>query len=152
MNDTLLSILPLAGRGYCCSQILGLLALEAQGRENPDLVRALGGLCLGLGGCEGTCGILTGGCCVLALYTGKGADAEQPVDRADLARSEFVDWFTQRVTQAYGGVSCGAILGAGAECGKPDPQRCGGLLAEAWDRILVLLDGLGLDPAVPRGS
>ena len=34
MNPTLLEILPLAHKGYCCSQILVLLALAAQGRDD----------------------------------------------------------------------------------------------------------------------
>jgi len=37
MSEYLLDILPLAAKGYCCSQILGLLALQAQGAENPGL-------------------------------------------------------------------------------------------------------------------
>jgi hypothetical protein len=146
MSDTLMRVLPLAGRGYCCSQILGLLALEAQGRDNPDLVRALGGLCHGQGG--GTCGILTGGACVLALYLGKGADQEEPVERADLVQAEFLDWFRGRVEGQYGGITCAAILGE--EGGKPDVSRCGDLLAGAWDCILGLLTAQGLDPSLPR--
>jgi len=40
IDQTSLRMMQLAGQGYCCSQILILLALEGMGRENPDLVRA----------------------------------------------------------------------------------------------------------------
>ena len=129
MSQYLLDILPLAAKGYCCSQILALLSLSAQGSSNPGLVRALGGLCHGMGQCGLTCGVLTGGACVLSHYLGKGADDESPSDKADLAISEFVDWFTARTAQ-YGGTTCADILG---ECyqEKPDMSRCGELIGEA---------------------
>ncbi|MDY0307076.1 MAG: DVU_1555 family C-GCAxxG-C-C protein [Desulfovibrio aminophilus] len=148
MSDILLDILPLAGKGYCCSQILGLLALRAQGRENPDLIRSLSGLCHGMGQSGGACGILSGGCCVLGLYLGKGSDDEAPLEQAELAVATFVDWFTERAVPQYGGITCAAILGD--DGGKPDVSRCGQLLADAWARILLLLTEQGLDPAVPR--
>lgn len=148
MSEYLLDILPLAAKGYCCSQILGLLGLQAQGAENPGLIRGLGGLCHGMGQCGRTCGVLTGGACVLSLYLGKGADGETPSDKADLAVSEFVDWFTER-TAEYGGTACADILG---ECfdQKPDLSRCAQLIGEAWGQILTILTGLGVDPSEAR--
>jgi hypothetical protein len=148
MNQRLLDILPLAAKGFCCSQILGLLALRAQGVENPGLVRALGGLCHGLGQCGLTCGLLTGGACVLSYFLGKGSDEELPADTADLAVSEFVDWFTER-TREYGGTACADILGQRPD-GKPDMSRCAALIGESWDAILTILTGLGVDPTEVR--
>lgn len=150
MSDdaTLLEILPLAARGYCCSQILGLLALQAQGREDADLIRALGGLCHGVAESGGACGILTGGACVLNLYVGRGADHETPHERAALVLSSFADWFIERSTGQYGGSTCAAILGEGA--GKPDVSRCGGLLAEAWAMLVATLADNGIDVSVGR--
>jgi len=148
MEGYLLSVMPLAMKGYCCSQILGLLALNAQGAEDSDLVRSLGGLCHGMGQCGQTCGVLTGGCCVLSLYLGKGADMETASDKADLAISEFVDWFRERTTP-FGGINCGDILG---ECPdeKPDLGRCATLLGEAWGQILTILTEMGIDPCEPK--
>lgn len=146
MSTSALDILPLAARGYCCSQILLLLALEAQGLEDRLAVRAVSGLCNGLGQSGACCGILTGGCCALALYLGKGADDELTQDRADLIYAEYVEWFRNRVTPEYGDVTCDAILRGG----KPDASLCGGLLAEAWDRILNVLAENGIDPSAPR--
>lgn len=148
MSQYLLDILPLAAKGYCCSQMLGLLALEAQGTRNPGLVRALGGLCHGMGQCGRTCGVLTGGTCVLSLYLGKGDDAETASDKADLAVSEFVEWFTGR-TEQYGGTTCADILGECLET-KPDVSRCADLVGEAWGQILTILTDLGVDPSAPR--
>lgn len=148
MSEYLLDILPLAAKGYCCSQMLGLLALAAQGAENPGLIRGLGGLCHGMGQCGRTCGVLTGGACVLSYYMGKGADDETPSEKTDLAVSEFVDWFTER-TGEFGGTACADILG---ECpdGKPDMNRCAQLIGEAWGQILTTLTGLGVDPTEAR--
>ena len=148
MSNFLMDILPFAAKGYCCSQILGLLALEAQGRENAGLVRALGGLCHGMGQCGLTCGVLTGGACVLSFYLGKGADSQSASEKADLAVSEYADWFTERTAQ-YGGTSCAHILGECAQ-DKPDMSRCASLIAQAWERILVALDAMGIDPSQPR--
>lgn len=148
MDQALLDILPLASRGYCCSQILGLLALSAQGREDANLVRALGGLCHGVAESGGTCGILTGGACVLSLYVGRGADSEIPHERAALVLSTFADWFVERTTGEFGGSTCSAILGEG----KPDVSRCGGLLAEAWAMLVSILADNGLDIAVGRDA
>lgn len=154
MDETLMDILPLAAQGFCCSQIVGLLALRAQGRENPELVRALGGLCHGLGACRetgcGTCGILTGGACVLGLYFGKGKPEETLLPRADLARAEFVDWFVERTQSRYGGSACADILGDSS--GRPDMARCGALLAESWARLLEILVENGMDPAEGRDA
>jgi Putative redox-active protein (C_GCAxxG_C_C). len=153
MDETLLEIVPLAGQGFCCSQILGLLALRAQGRENPELIRAMGGLCHGLGACKesgcGTCGILTGGACVLGLYFGKGRAEEFPLERADLAQAEFVDWFIERTARQYGGSACADILGEAAG-GKPDMSRCGTLLGESWAKLVEILAEHDLDVTLGR--
>lgn len=154
MDDTLLEILPLAKQGFCCSQILSLLALRAQGRENPELIRAMGGLCRGLGACGvagcGMCGIITGGACVLGLYFRKGREEELPVDRADLAQSEFVEWFVERATAQCGGCNCEDILGEPG--GKPNPLICGPLLAEAWSKLVEILTAYGLDVTAGRDA
>ncbi|MBZ0309444.1 MAG: C-GCAxxG-C-C family protein, partial [Anaerolineae bacterium] len=59
-------------QGFFCSQIIMILGLELQGKENPDLVRAMHGLAGGLGFTGETCGALTGGSSVLGVYAGRG--------------------------------------------------------------------------------
>ena len=67
-------------QGFSCSQVMAIMALEAQGKTSPELVRAMSGLLAGLG-CGRLCGCVTGGCCVLGLYGGRG-----DVDEAEDAR------------------------------------------------------------------
>ena len=47
-------------QGFFCSQILMTLGLELQGKENPELIRAMNGLAGGLGFTGETCGALDG--------------------------------------------------------------------------------------------
>ena len=57
LDELQMELLSFEGRGYHCSQILLLMALRQTGGErNDDLVRAMGGLSLGLGHSNGTCG------------------------------------------------------------------------------------------------
>ena len=60
MDQTLMRMLELDYNGYYCSQILMIMVLEAQGKRNPDLISAMGGLANGSGFTGGFCGCLTG--------------------------------------------------------------------------------------------
>ncbi len=137
MDDLSMDLLRLAGRGYCCAQIMLKLALAGQGRENPELVAAMAGLCDGAGDREGTCGVLTGGACLIALQAAKGADHEAASDRLPLLLAEYREWFAATVGGRFGGSSCAAIAGEG----PPDQAVCGGLLAEAYRFLAGLLPG-----------
>ena len=53
-------IMELGSMGYHCSQIIMIMTLETIGEENPQLVKAMGGLGGGIGYCGDTCGCLTG--------------------------------------------------------------------------------------------
>jgi C_GCAxxG_C_C family probable redox protein len=147
MNDTVMRILPLAGQGFCCAQILVLLALEHQGRENPDLTRSVGGLCHGLGKTGQTCGALLGGCCVLGLYTGQGEPGETPHPEAQDMIRELTEWFTE-YTREFGGVTCGKILEKTG--GEPDMTLCGDLVGSTFDRVLDILESRSIDPALGK--
>ena len=146
MNPLMLEIMPLAAKNYCCGQILVLLALRAQGVENWPLVRAASGICHGMGASGLTCGILTGGCLAIGLYTGRGREEEMANEQADLLVTEFVDWFKDRVIPDFGDITCQAVMGDD----KPDMTRCGGILAEAWGQILTILTEAGIDPSEAR--
>ena len=93
MTDELIRMMELSQQGFYCSQIMIIMALEAQGKSNPDLVRAMSGLLGGIGFCGKTCGTLTGGACLIGLYAGKGTVEEQPDSRLYLMMSELVEWF-----------------------------------------------------------
>jgi hypothetical protein len=73
MDAYKIRMLQLAKKGYYCSQILVIMGLEARGESNPDLVRTVGGLARGCGEGSCTCGALTGGCCLLSLFAGRGS-------------------------------------------------------------------------------
>ena len=148
LGDVQLEMMRLSGAGYCCSQIMLLMGLSEMGRENPDLVRASSGLCHGLGDCSGPCGVFTGGLCLLALYAGKGLDQEEADERLPLLFSELSDWFRETATGEFGGIACADILGG--PCGKPDPARCGGLLARTHEQVRRILAENGLDPSQGR--
>jgi hypothetical protein len=144
MDDILIRMLQLGQKGYNCSQIIMLLGLELRGETNPRLVRAMGGLAYGCGSGHGTCGVLTGGCCLLALYAGKGSDEEVPSDRYDLMLQELNDWFASRSGCDPGDMSCDAIVGeAGPVASR---QSCGALVADTFTKVIEILTANEIDP------
>jgi hypothetical protein len=144
MDDTLIRVLQLGQQGFTCSQIIILLALELRGADNPDLVRAMGGLAYGCGSGHGSCGVLTGGCCLLALYAGKGGARETPSDRFELMLQELNDWFSRHTGCAADDMSCHAIVGeAGPEASR---QRCGHILQDTYGKVFEILTTNGIDP------
>ncbi|BCS88050.1 DVU_1555 family C-GCAxxG-C-C protein [Pseudodesulfovibrio sediminis] len=147
LDDAGLKVMELGGKGYCCTQIMILLALDEMGRENPDLVRSAAGLCNGLGDCSGPCGVLSGAAMILGLYSGKGLDMEEAEECLPVMLEELRDWFTE-TTAEFGGTTCTAILGG--ECGQPDPIRCGGLLSAAVEQVREILVANELDPTEGR--
>ena len=146
MSDTIMRMLPLQAKGYPCSQMMMIMALEEQGRENPALVRAMAGLAKGVGDCAGSCGAMAGGACILALYAGKGGDDEQALDTFKPMLYQLNEWFDER-TKAYGGSLCYQITEnkAGSVAMAP---RCGRLIADTYDKVMELLVEYGIDPGL----
>ena len=134
-------MLELSGQGFYCAQILMILALESEGKEDPDLIRAAGGLNGGLGFSGRVCGALTGGCCFLSYFLGKG-EAEELED-PDAARltGELADWFETMTADRYGGCTCEKILD-----GNPvnKMQRCPELVEEVYRKCAELLQEKGI--------
>jgi hypothetical protein len=133
MNDSASRIRLLGGQGYCCSQIMVQMGLEAKGEENSELLDAVAGLCGGLysGLC---CGILTGAACLLSLYDKKKAAVSMI--------PWLVKWFEATCTQSYGGMSCNDILQ-----GNPMNrlERCPRIMVETFERCRELLAELGYE-------
>lgn len=146
MDETRMHMMELSRKGYYCSQILLLMGLEAQGKDNPDLIRAVGGLALGGGRGEGVCGSLTGAACLIALYAAKGRDDEEEHEDLLLMLSELEEWFQAEIGGRYGGVRCNDILGNGT----PSTERCGPIVAEAYMQAMSILMEHGLDPTESR--
>jgi len=145
MDDMMLRVMRLAASGLYCSQIIMALALETRGEENPELLRSLAGLAFGCGTGQGSCGVLSGGACVLALYAGKGSPGEEESPALMPMLQEFGEWFAAQTGGADGGITCAAILGEDAP--RVPQQKCGELVAAAFDKVLELLAANGFDPA-----
>jgi C_GCAxxG_C_C family probable redox protein len=134
-------MLDYSSQGFFCSQILMLLALEEEGGENPDLIRAMSGLNGGLGFCGKICGALTGGCCLIGYYTGKGEAEELESGDAQAMIRELVDWFEETVGPMYGGTDCAAILD-----GDPVNQmkRCPQIVEAVYGKAKEILHNYGV--------
>lgn len=149
MNALMLELVPWVREGYCCSQLLILLVLRGQGVDNPALVRAMGGLCHGMGQSGGPCGLLTGGAAALGYLACKGSADETPHPMAEPLINDYAAWFSGRVrTGACRDVSCPSIqaeTGGGA-----DMTLCGDLLADCWDKLVELCEAYGIDMTEAR--
>lgn len=137
-----LRMMELAGKGYCCSQIIVQLALEEMDKENPDLLRAASGLCNGMGSAVIPCGILLGAASVAGMYAGKGSDFEEAAPNFPLLLEALHTWFSSQTAQ-YGGITCQQILGE--QCSQPDPVTCGELLSATNNFLRTLLTENGFD-------
>lgn len=135
MSDDTFRIMELEMRGYGCSQILAVMALEAQGRENPELVRAMSGLLLGMG-CGKICGALTGGCCVLGMYAGKSSEDTNADPRLQSMLERFVEWFEVEFKGRFGSINCSDIV-------QDDPHqrmtRCPLIVSETLEKLREIL-------------
>lgn len=135
MDEVFSRMLELSKKGYFCAQILMQLALDAEGKDCPELIRAVGGLNAGIGFSGGPCGVLTGGACFLAYFS----EGLEPAER-DAMLKEFRAWFRERAAE-YGGEGCDSIL-----AGDPRNQmlRCPQLVQEAYGKCAELLSERGL--------
>jgi Putative redox-active protein (C_GCAxxG_C_C) len=148
VEDFRLRMLELSQEGYYCSQIILALGLEAQGKQDPDLIRAAAGLAWGAGNNSGTCGALTGAACLLALHSGKGQDSETEREEFWPMLEELWDWFGAEFGSLYGGVQCGEILADGTA----PKQRCGPMVARTYGKAIEILLDHGFDPTEPRSA
>jgi hypothetical protein len=133
MSNTAREIRRLAAEGYCCSQILLQMGLDARQEENPELIAAIAGLCNGMH-FGMTCGILTGAACLLSLFDkDKGASELIP---------KLADWFETAYAQSCGGVNCEEILG-----GNPmnKIERCPLMIEETYEKCRELLAPYGYE-------
>ncbi len=147
MDDLAFLILRLRIQGYCCSQIMFVLALRAQGKTNADLVRAAGGLCNGAGESGEICGAFSGGACIISLYAGKGTDEESTDDRYSLMVNELMEWADSKAAQEYGGIRCEEILRR-----HPNKTICGQIVLETYEKVMDILKDHGFDPALGKSD
>jgi len=131
-------MIQLAENKYNCSQIMMILALEQEGKENPDLVRAMSGLGDGCGFFKETCGIMTAAASILAWHAGKGADDEEESQKLLPMLEELGDWFRQEIGAKYTGTRCNEIVGdlVGTDDGK---QICGSIIFQTFGKVNEIL-------------
>jgi len=141
-DEIVTRMIRLAENKYNCSQIMMVLALEQEGRENPELVRAMSGLGDGCGFFRETCGVMTGAASILARYAGKGHDDEKESERLLPMLEDLGDWFQQTIASKYAGTRCNQIVGdlVGTENGK---QICGSIIFQTFGKVNAILKGNG---------
>jgi hypothetical protein len=143
-ETTQLMLSELYGKGYNCAQIVMIGGLRLMGRENPDLVRAMGGLVHGVGDSGEICGAISGAACLVSLHAGKGLDDEYPHPDGLLIMDELIGWFRDEICGG-GAITCDALM--------DDPNRvmrgrlCGKLLGASLHKAVKLLSQYGIDPA-----
>lgn len=141
-------LVSLRAKGYPCSQMMMIMALEEQGQTNPPLVRAMAGLANGLGTCSGSCGALGAGTCILALYGARGNDNEKEMPVFNTMTAELNEWFDER-TKPHGSSLCHDITEG--QAGSPQMSiRCGELIAQTYDKVMQILMDNGIDPEFSR--
>lgn len=135
MDGLDMRFMELAADGFECSQILMILALEIDGAENSDLIRAMGGLNGGMGRCGKCCGSLTGGCAVLGYFTAKGEADEMEHEHSREMISEYVHWFEEQYGSS-GGTDCKTILhGDFSQC----MRICAPIVRECFEKLMKIL-------------
>jgi hypothetical protein len=137
-DEIVMRMIELAEKNYNCSQIMMILALDLEGRENPDLVRAMSGLGDGCGFFKETCGIMTAAASILSWYAGKGADSETESEKLLPMLEELGDWFHDEIGEKYQGTRCKEIVGdlVGTEEGK---QICGSIIFQTYNKVNEIL-------------
>ena len=135
-------MMELAQQGFHCSEILLFTGLEAQGKSNPDVIRAVSSLAGGIGSSGDICGAFTGGACLLGLYAGRGASDEEEDPKLRIMISELLDWFLTEQEKRYGGIHCSEIT-------EDDPQnmplRCPQIVAAVYRKVRTILDENGYE-------
>ena len=143
MSQDAFTMYKLASQGYCCSQILILMDLMDKGIENHDLIRAMAGLCVGTGGSGKTCGIVTGGACLMGIYAGKGTPEETRSYNLNKMIMEYIEWFEEE----YESLDCEEIVGVDTlediRTNMVYPVKCGNLMTGAYKKVKDILKEYG---------
>ena len=134
-------MLKLSSQGFACAQIMMILTLEAENKEDPDLIRVLGALNNGFRDNGLVCGAFTGGACMLSYYAGQGESDEVADPDYDAMTQELFTWFDDTIGEQYGGITCPVIL-EGDMSNKL--TRCPDIVERAFNKTIEILDEKGL--------
>ncbi len=142
LNPEQLRMIELAQQGFHCSEILLFMGLEAQGKANPELIKAVSALAGGLGFSGETCGALTGGACLIGLYAGRGAAEEEDDPKLKIMIQDLVEWFSRKYGETYGGIRCRDIT---HDDPTIPPTRCPRIVGGTYLKVKSLLADNGFD-------
>jgi hypothetical protein len=141
MNDSDLQILKFSQQGFCCSQIILLMALELQEKENPSLVRTMSALCHGMPSGKGVCGAYTGAACLIGYYAGKGTLYEEEIQSYQTMLDTLAQWFEQFCLSSGHGVHCEEIV----DGSNVNPSVCGALISKCYGEAISILLSNNID-------
>jgi C_GCAxxG_C_C family probable redox protein len=122
----------MCSEGLCCSSVIVKMGLHLRGEENPQLVSAVAGLCGGVH--KGfLCGALTGGACMLSLFT-------EDAPELSAMTGELAEWFDSVYTEKYGSIDCRRITNGDhvLSC-----ERCPGLIEATYMEAKSILADYG---------
>ena len=145
MDNTAFNMFKLVNAGYCCTQVLVKMALDEEEKLNEDLLKAVNGLCMGIGSTQKICGVLTGGIVILGLYAGKGKDTEYPKPEY----SEMVDQYTEWFESEFGSTECSDIIGVCTVTDYLNNQdyklKCGDIMVKSYQKIQEILENYNFE-------
>jgi C_GCAxxG_C_C family probable redox protein len=123
-------------KGYHCSQTMMQLSLDLRRLSNPLLIRAMGGLGLGMFSTE-TCGALTGSVCVISSYFPRNEGENEP-SAYQAPVHELVAWFKDQ----FGSLGCFELV-------KNDREQmrrfCPALMEQCFAKIEEILEDHDID-------
>ena len=131
MNPEQQRIAELLSQGYCCSQVLVIMGLEAVGEENPQLIETMAALCSGVR-CGLLCGAITGAACMMTLFDREEAIAHMIPELIAELKEDFAERF--------GGMDCNCIL---KNDPRNRPQICPELIEEVYFKTKTILQANG---------
>ena len=137
MDELSLRLFKLSSAGFCCAQIMYKLALEDEGKENDDVVRAAQGLCRGIADTQQTCGVLSGGIGVLGLYAAKAKEDECAKEDFAQMVQEFHAWFNGE----FGATTCVNLIGVTDFKGSDTSYKttCADILHKSYTKVYEIL-------------
>lgn len=132
MDSKIFDIYKYASQGYCCTQILLLLVLGEEGKENYDLIRAANAMCVGMQ-CRGICGQLSGAIMTFGLYAGRGRIDEEKSENLRIMAEEFTDWFKEE----YNSTLCSDLVKVDifTDEGEVYPVKCGEIILDVYNKM-----------------
>ncbi|MBQ8974758.1 MAG: C_GCAxxG_C_C family protein [Oscillospiraceae bacterium] len=115
---------------YCCAPVMFKTALDLEDEECEIATNAMKGLCGGMKSGM-VCGVLTGACCMISYLAPEDADDIIP---------ELTKWFTQEMTDRYGGYNCADIRKT-----PEDIVKCQNIMEQTYQKCMELLEEKGYE-------